>query len=1072
MKRLGIHMHGWVRPSRAAVITAVGLWLALFRWNTDSHAATYTWAPTGSGSYNWTDNQWGGGYPNAIGDLAIFTTDITGNQTINLNTNITLGSLIIGDSATTYCPFTIAAGSPAGSLTFDVASGSAMISNTLSPLAVRNTIGADIHLNDPLLIAGTNLTELMLSGNISGAQGIVIGQPPSVGTNGVYLLGSNTYSGATVISNSSSVYINSIANADGTPSALGAPATAQNGAIKLFSGNSSTPSLRYFGTGHSTDRILWFHTTSAASRPVLQASGTGRLIFTAPAVSNTSSQADILYLTGSGEGEIQGTIGNGAVAGLKLYKLGSGTWALKGSNTFSGGVEIGDSSTTNGGTLQIWNDNALGTGQLTLRNADTLEILGGDRVITNTIEDSLNGVTGLTIKGSNNLTVASWGKSYPNNSRIHNNLDSGKTLTVNGTFLTAQNSNTRTIAGTGDTMLEGPVTGGTALVAMEGAGTLTIKGTCYYTGATIVRRGTMALDLSTSSITNTSAALTLGGGTFKIKGAAAGTSAQTLGGTFTLEPFKDSRIVIDDSGAAGTTLTLGNTWSYSSGSSGLLNIDISSNNAVLTSTPSVSRNLVQIGTYAARVTVKDSTGNIGFASTNGAGNIERYTGASTFTAATDNGTGYATNYVTKATDAAYSGSPATITMSSAAHRIHTLHIDTSAGSGVINLNGTNLDINISNGGAGSSLLVTGSGDFTITNGIIQRNGTTLLIQHYGTGTLRCDAPPVSAGGTFIKGGPGTVVLTRLANNAGDTHVANGILNLRHGIALGPGSVAVRSGATLELQSGSMTMANSFGDLAGTGVTNSGALRNVAGANICSGSITVGTYSATIKNDDIANSLTLSGIIETGSSKDLTLGGPGNITIGPNKITGAGNVTMDGTGTLTLSGTNDYTGLTTVNSGTLKMSGVIAGNTTVNTNATLTGSGTCSGTVRVNAGGTLKTLEDSSANTMTVGNLILDSGSITRIELVNNTSDMISVTNSGAATDTQGLTIHPGAKLYLAGNHTSGTYPLLQFNGAVKGSVTNLTIINSTSASIYALSTTASNVTLRLVHRNGAIYSFN
>ncbi|MBY0514763.1 MAG: autotransporter-associated beta strand repeat-containing protein, partial [Gemmataceae bacterium] len=109
----------------------------------------------------------------------------------------------------------------------------------------------------------------------------------------------------------------------------------------------------------------------------------------------------------------------------------------------------------------------------------------------------------------------------------------------------------------------------------------------------------------------------------------------------------------------------------------------------------------------------------------------------------------------------------------------------------------------------------------------------------------------------------------------------------------------------------------------------------------------------------ANSLNVSG----GDVTTLTAGATGvygftavAVTAGTtgsvaSRVTGPGNVTKQGPGTLTLSsGTNSYTGTTTVDGGTLLVTGLVPGAAAVNTTGTLGGTGTVSGTVTVNNGG--------------------------------------------------------------------------------------------------------------------------
>lgn len=162
----------------------------------------YTWTPTAGGTaYNWDNagpqNNWGtgvgGSFPNAVDDVANLNNNVAGAQTISLNQAITLGTLNLGDSTSSFYAFIITNGT-AGSLTFDVGSGSAQINKTTIANSAPDAIGVAITLNDNLIVnnAATN-GALTISGAIGGNYTVT---KTGVGTN--TLTGSNTFSSLTI----------------------------------------------------------------------------------------------------------------------------------------------------------------------------------------------------------------------------------------------------------------------------------------------------------------------------------------------------------------------------------------------------------------------------------------------------------------------------------------------------------------------------------------------------------------------------------------------------------------------------------------------------------------------------------------------------------------------------------------------------------------------------------------------------------------------------------------------------------------------------------------------------------
>jgi autotransporter-associated beta strand protein len=156
-----------------------------------------------------------------------------------------------------------------------------------------------------------------------------------------------------------------------------------------------------------------------------------------------------------------------------------------------------------------------------------------------------------------------------------------------------------------------------------------------------------------------------------------------------------------------------------------------------------------------------------------------------------------------------------------------------------------------------------------------------------------------------------------------------------------------------------------------------------------GSLTV--INATISEGTVARGAGGSGTNQNGADglaagSGIYLHGTSSVGFAPtsastiaDEIAGTGNLEMSGTATLTLSATNTYTGSTTINGGTLLVSGSIAASslTSVASGATLGGSGSA-GAVTVASGGTLS--PGASAGILATGNLTFDAGALLRVEL--------------------------------------------------------------------------------------------
>ncbi len=277
---------------------------------------------------------------------------------------------------------------------------------------------------------------------------------------------------------------------------------------------------------------------------------------------------------------------------------------------------------------------------------------------------------------------------------------------------------------------------------------------------------------------------------------------------------------------------------------------------------------------------------------------------------------------------------------------------------------------------GNSVTATISGGVGGVGGIAFNDNNSINVT--GSNTLQVDAL-ISSGTTkgFTKEGTGTMILTADNYNAGNaylgvTTINNGILNIRHGGALGAtlsgmnNGTLVNSGGTLQLQNGISVVSEAL-TLNGSGYNDLGALNNVSGNNSWSGAITLGS-GATIGQDVAISStggtMTLSGTItgtKSSGTQTFTVGGAGNTAIsGPisnGSSGGALALQKTGSGTLSLSGNNTFTGAINVTAGTVN----------VTANNVLQGSGGVRNTVNVSSGATFA-VSGGGGNKNTIGGL--------------------------------------------------------------------------------------------------------
>ncbi len=561
-----------------------------------------------------------------------------------------------------------------------------------------------------------------------------------------------------------------------------------------------------------------------------------------------------------------------------ITKTSAGTLTLSGTNTYTG------ATTVSAGVLDLQSSAALGTaaGTTSVTAGAAVQVDGSGLSIAEPL--TLNG-TGISSAGGlrNLANNNAWTGTLTLASAARVNSDAG-TLTLSAiTGATIGLS----VGGSGNTTVSGVISTTSGTLTKDGSGTLTLSGTNTYTGPTTLAAG--VLDLQSN------AAL----------GTAAGTTSVTAG----------AAILVDGSGLSiAEPVTLNGTGISGAGAlRNLANSNTWSGAVTLGSATTIT-------SVAGSLTLSGAVTTAGFVLTiDGSGNTSKSAGVISGTGGlTKTGSGTLTVSVANTYSGATTISAGTLKVG-VANAIGASSALTVSSGAIFDLGGFSDTVG-SLAGAGS-ITNSGASAGTLTNGAL--NTSTAF-----TGTIADGTAAVA----ITKSGTGTLTLSGNNTYGGATTLSAGVLDLQSSTALGTtaGATTVASGAAIQIDGSGLSIAEPVTSLIGTGISTTGAIRNLANNNSWTGLLTMGAGGATIQND--AGILTLGGGF-AGNTRPLTVQALSDVVISGAIATTSGTLTKTGSGTLTLSGTNTYTGVTTLSAGVLDLQssaalGTAAGATSV------------------------------------------------------------------------------------------------------------------------------------------------
>ncbi len=324
-------------------------------------AASGAWNVDAAGNWGTTTNWNPAAIPGtAAGDVITLGNGITAARIVTIDTTSrSAGDLNIG--ASTAFGFTLASSATTVVLNLD---GTGTADATVDFTANANTISAPITLVDNGIFRSNIAAIQTLSGIISGAKTVTFNNDTNGTVNAATSLlgqftvsGVNTYSLGTTISDVRVTITTSNA-------ALGTGAVTIQAGGQVYNATGLTAIANTFNINGNG----WLETLGQL--------GALRLEGASIVTGNVVMQSNSAIGSHTGTGAVTGTVNGIVSGGFALTKVGIGTLALGGVNTFSGGLVIGN------GAVQLNNNAGAGTGTISFAtggatNATKLLVNGG-----------------------------------------------------------------------------------------------------------------------------------------------------------------------------------------------------------------------------------------------------------------------------------------------------------------------------------------------------------------------------------------------------------------------------------------------------------------------------------------------------------------------------------------------------------------------------------------------------------------------------------------------------------------------------------------------------------------------